>query len=57
MSLNAYSKFLEQNLMERLYDKFLAKHKALKIGKTSQVILKTISKIRYKNGDLLMICA
>ena len=54
MSLNACSKFLEQNIMERLYEQFLAKHKALKIGKKtmSLVILKTIPKIRYKNGDL-----
>ena len=29
MNLNAYSKFHEQNFMKRLYDYFLAKHKAL----------------------------
>ena len=31
MNLNAYSKFLEQYFMERIYDCFLAKHKALNI--------------------------
>ena len=30
ISLKAYSKFLEQNLMEQLYDSFLAKNTALK---------------------------